>query len=125
MGEMSEVSVEEPSSVEDAPPVEESGADDQRVELLGTLSAGLAVLSFLTLLRLADRRDRTPLRALGLFFATTTESITATALGATAVTQREDADQLSRGFVLGAAGALLGIITTLLNFTWLRTRRRI
>ena len=122
---MSEVSVEEPSSVEDAPPVEESGADDQRVELLGTLSAGLAVLSFLTLLRLADRRDRTPLRALGLFFATTTESITATALGATAVTQREDADQLSRGFVLGAAGALLGIITTLLNFTWLRTRRRI
>lgn len=121
---MSEASPEDRSSLEGAPPAEEPGADDQRVELFGTLSAGLAVLSFLTLLRLADRRDRTPFRALGLFLTTTAESIAATVLGAKAVAQRGESDQVSRGFVLGAAGTVLGVITTLLTFNWMRTRRR-
>ena len=121
---MSETSSGDTAPLEGMPPAEEQSADDQSVELLGTVSAGLAVLSFLTLLRLADRRDRTPLRALGLFFATTAESIGATVLGAKAVAQRGESEQVSRGFVLGAAGTVLGVITTLLNFNWMRTRRR-
>jgi hypothetical protein len=86
-------------------------------------SVVLSTLSFLTLLRLADRRDRTPARAVGLFIATTTESITGATLGLITVTQTRD-DRPNRNFLLGAAGLVLGVITTLLNFNWMRTRRR-
>ena len=122
---MSEAATDDPSSLEAESSAAQSGTDDQRMELLGLASAGLAAISFLTLLRLADRQDRTPLRALGLFFATTTESVTATALGARVLSQRGESDHVSRGLVLGAAGTVLGVITTLLNFNWMRTRRRL
>ena len=122
---MSELSVSDRSPSEGETSVDEPSQDDQRVELLGAASTALAVVSFLTLVKLADRRDRTPLRAVGLFFATTAESVTATALGATAVTQAKQSDRFSRGYLLGAAGTVIGVITTLLNFNWMRTRRRI
>ena len=122
---MSELSVSDRGPSEDETSVDEPSQDDQRVELLGAASTALAVVSFLTLVKLADRRDRTPLRALGLFFATTAESVTATALGATAVTQAQQSNRFSRGYLLGAAGTVIGVITTLLNFNWMRTRRRI
>lgn len=122
---MSEVSVSDGSAPEAATSVDEGTDDDQRVELLGAASTVLALLSFFTLIKLADQSERTPLRALGLFFATTTESVTAAALGASAVSQARQSDRLSRGLVLGAAGTVLGIITTLLNFNWMRTRRRV
>lgn len=121
---MSEASVDGPSLEVETP--EQAPSDgDERVELYGAVSAALSVVSFLTLLKLADRRDRSPFRALSLFVATTTESITATVLGATAVSQARESDRPSRGMVLGAAGTVLGIITTLLNFNWMRTRRRL
>jgi hypothetical protein len=92
---------------------------------LPLVSAALSALGFLTLLRLADRRDRSPAKALGLFLATTLESTLGTALGVTAVTRSRQADGLSRGLVLGGAGTILGVLTTIMNFNWMRTRRRL
>jgi hypothetical protein len=47
------------------------GEEDQgpSVDMLGLVSLVLSGLGFLTLLKLADRRDRSPARALGLFVA--------------------------------------------------------
>lgn len=89
------------------------------------VSVALSALGFMTLLRLADRRDRTPAKALGLFVATTLESTLGTALGITAVTRSRQSDGLSRGLLLGAAGTILGVLTTIMNFNWMRTRRRL
>jgi hypothetical protein len=92
---------------------------------LGAVSVGLSFLGFLTLLRLADRRDRSPARGLGLFLATSLESIGGTALGMMAVGRSRDGGRPTRGLLLGAAGTVLGIVTTLLNLNWMRTRRRL
>jgi hypothetical protein len=94
-------------------------------EALPVVSVALSALGFLTLLRLGDRRDRTPAKALGLFLATSLESTLGTVLGVTAVQRSRQADGLSRGLLLGAAGTVLGILTTVMNFNWMRTRRRL
>ena len=89
-------------------------------------SVVLSALGFLTLLRLADRsRERTPAGALVLFFATSLESVTGTVLGLTAVARTREVGRPSRSMLVGAAGAVLGVITTVLNFNWMRTRRRL
>lgn len=117
-------------------PISEPEADGQQPEpaaaeetadqgaFLGAVSVALSAIGFLTLLRLADRRDRSPARGLGLFMATTAESVGGTVLGLTVVGRSRDAGRPSRGLLLGAAGAVLGVITTLLNVNWMRTRRR-
>ena len=87
-------------------------------------SVVLSGLGFLTLLRLTDRQDRTPARAVGLFLATTAESVAGTALGFVAVTKTRDV-RPNRNFFLGSAGLVLGVTTTLLNMNWMRRRRRI
>jgi hypothetical protein len=94
-------------------------------EAISFASFALSALGFMTLLRLADRRDRSPVKALGLFMATTLESTTGTVLGAMAVSRHREANGLSRGLLVGAAGTVLGIITTALNFNWMRTKRRL
>jgi hypothetical protein len=88
-------------------------------------SIALSGLGFLTLLKLADRSDRTPARALGLFFATSSEAISGTVLGLAVARRASDSKQPGKGLLLGASGAVLGIITILLNFNWMRTRRRL
>ena len=94
------------------------------IDFLALASTAISALSFLTLLRLADRQNRTPARALGLFFATTAESIGGTVLGLIAM--KRAPDQRSRGdLLLAGAGVALGMITTVLNFNWMRTRRRV
>jgi hypothetical protein len=98
---------------------------DNSVNLLAVASIALSGLGFLTLLRLADRRDRTPASALGLFFTTSLATISGTVLGLVATSQASDSEQPGKGLLLGASGAVLGIITTLLNFNWMRTRRRL
>lgn len=98
---------------------------DDSVIMLAVASIALSGLGFLTLLRLADRRDRTPATALGLFFATSIETVSGTVLGLRAARQDRDSEQPGKGLLLGASGAVLGIITTLLNFNWMRTRRRL
>jgi hypothetical protein len=60
-----------------------------------------------------------------LFLATSLESTVGTALGVTAVKRSRQSDGLSRGLLLGAAGTLLGVLTTVMNFNWMRTRRRL
>jgi hypothetical protein len=90
--------------------------------VLGAASIALSGLGFVTLLKLADRRDRSPLLALGLFFATSLETIGGTVLGLKAASR---AQRGGNGLVLGASGALLGVITTIMNFNWMRTRRRL
>jgi hypothetical protein len=92
---------------------------------LAVASFALSAIGFLTLLRLADRRERSAFSALGLFVATTLESTAGAALGLSAATRNKDPNRLSKGFLLGAAGAVLGVITTALNFNWMRTRRRV
>jgi zinc transporter ZupT len=82
-------------------------------------------LGFLTLLRLADRRDRSPAAALGLFFATSLETIGGTVLGLVVASRASDAKQPGKGLLLGAAAAVLGVIATIQNFNWMRTRRRL
>jgi hypothetical protein len=104
---------------------QDAGAPPDRTEFMGGLSVALSAIGFLTLLRLADRRDRSPARGLGLFFATSLESIGGTALGVMAVGRSRDGGRPSRGLLLGAAGTVLGIVTTLLNLNWMRTRRRL
>jgi hypothetical protein len=92
---------------------------------LPLVSAALSALGFLTLLRLADRRDRSPAKALGLFLATSLESTLGTALGFAAVKRSRKAEGLSRGLLLSATGIVLGVLTTVMNFNWMRTRRRL
>ena len=95
------------------------------VNMLAIASIALSGLGFLTLLRLADRRERAPVSALGLFFMTSFATMTGTALGVVATSQASDSKQPGKGLLLGASGAVLGIITTLLNINWMRTRRRL
>jgi hypothetical protein len=96
-----------------------------RSDFLGAASVALSAIGFLTLLRLADRRDRSPARGLGLFLATIAESVGGTVLGLSAVGQSRDVGRPTRGLLLGAAGAVLGVVTTLLNVNGMRTRRRL
>jgi hypothetical protein len=105
--------------------VDGEAADEQLTNSLAVASLALSAIGFLTLLRLADRRERTPLRALGLFFATTLESTSGTALGLVAAGRSRETGRAGKGFILAAAGTVLGVITTVLNFNWLRTRRRV
>ena len=103
-----------------------AAADDaERADFLGAASAGLSLVGFFALLKLADRRDRTPARALGLFFVTTGSSTGALALGAAAVSKSRKSGQAGRGLILGAVGIVLGSLTTVLNLNSMRTRRRI
>ena len=98
---------------------------DDSSNVLAVASIALSGLGFLTMLRLADRRDRTPAKALGLFFATSLETVSGTVLGLVAASQASDSEQPGKGLLFGAPGAVLGIITTLLTFNWMRTRRRL
>ena len=109
----------------DSPLPDTAQADQQSADALALASVALSAVGFLTLLRLADRRDRTPFRALALFFATSLESVTGTVLGLKAVGRAREGSGPTRGLLLGAAGAVLGVITTMLNVNWMRTRRRI
>jgi hypothetical protein len=103
------------------------GAADEAamVKALALASVALSAIGFLTLLRLADRRDWTPTKALGLFLATSTESIGGTVLGLVAASRTRDSDQPGKAFLVAAAGAVLGVITSLLNLNWTRTRHRV
>jgi hypothetical protein len=107
---------EDPAALED---------HDDSVTVLAVVSIALSGVGFLTLLRLADRRDRTPARALGLFFVTWLETISGTVLGIVATSRATDSEQPGKGLLLGASGAVLGIVTAVLNFNWMRTRRRL
>ena len=95
------------------------------IDVMAVVSVALSASGLLTLLKLADRRDRSPARALALFFTTSAESIGGTVLGLKAASRAKDAGRTDRNLLLGASGAVLGIITTLLNFNWMRTRRRV
>ena len=107
----------------DAPDPE--AADEQLTNSLAVASIALSAIGFLTLLRLADRRERTPFRALSLFFATTLESTGGTVLGVMAAGRSRERAPTGKGFLLAAAGTVLGVITTVLTFNWMRTRRRV
>ena len=104
---------------------DQEAADQQLTKSLAVASLALSGLGFLTLLRLADRRDRTPFRALGLFFATTLESTGGTVLGLMAAGRSKESAPTGKGFLVSAAGTVLGVITTVLTFNWMRTRRRL
>ena len=108
----------------DGPQPDAGGQESGRTDLMGAASLVLSAIGFLTLLRLADRADRSPAHAVGLFLATTVESVGGTVLGLSAVGESKDVGRPTRGLLLGAAGAVLGVVTTLLNFNWMRTRRR-
>ncbi len=105
------------------PPTFEEHEDS--VNVLAVASIALSGMGFLTLLRLADRRYRAPASALGLFFITSIATMTGTVFGLVAARQASDSEQPGRGLLLGASGAVLGIITTLMNIKWMRTRRRL
>ena len=115
-GETSATPDGDPGAIED---------HDDSVTVLAVVSIALSGVGFLTLLRLADRRDRTPARALGLFFVTWLETISGTVLGIVATSRATDSEQPGKGLLLGASGAVLGIVTAVLNFNWMRTRRRL
>lgn len=116
-----------PMSTPETDGLEAEPADDaaDQNDLMAVASVALSAVGFLTLLRLADRRDRSPAKGLGLFMATTAESIGGTVLGLSAVGRSRDVGRPTRGLLLGAVGAVLGVVTTLLNFNWMRTRRRL
>jgi len=97
---------------------------DRDVELFGAASAGLGVLGFFTLLRLADRRNRSPARTLSLWLAATAESKGALVLGALAIKKCRVAGTRSRGVLLAAVGVVLGSLSLVLNLNWMRSRRR-
>jgi hypothetical protein len=100
-----------------------SGAPDP----LALASVALSSMGFMTLLRLADRRDRSPAKALGLFLATTVESTVGTGLGIHAI-RRSRGDEPGahpRNFAIAAAGVVIGVITSALNLNWMRTTRRV
>jgi hypothetical protein len=102
----------------------DAGDDQESSDAIAIASLALSSVGFLTLLRLADRRERSPASALGLFLATSAESITGAVLGLVSVTRTSDGARRTRPFLFGAAGAVLGVFTTLLNVNWMRTRRR-
>jgi len=104
---------------------EQEAADERLTNSLAVASLALSGIGFLTLLRLADRRDRTPLRALGLFLATTLESTGGTVLGLKAAGRSKESAPTGKGFLVAAAGTVLGVISTVLTFNWMRTRRRL
>jgi hypothetical protein len=104
---------------------EQEAADERLTNSLAVASLALSGIGFLTLLRLADRRDRTPLRALGLFLATTLESTGGTVLGLKAAGRSKESAPTGKGFLVAAAGTVLGVISTVLTFNWMRTRRRV
>jgi hypothetical protein len=108
----------------DGSPVSVEGEDDSP-RLLGLAAIALSAVGFLTLLRLADRRDRSPAKALGLFFATSLETLGGTVLGLVAARRASNSQQPGVGLLLGSAAAVLGVITTVMNFNWMRTRRRL
>jgi hypothetical protein len=121
---MSTLSTDDTSATLDGDPAVLEDNDDS-VKALALASIALSGLGFLTLIKLADRTDRTPAKALGLFLATSFESIGGTVLGLMAARRASDAKQPGKGFLLGGSGAVLGVITTLVNFNWMRTRRRL
>lgn len=94
-------------------------------DVLGFASIALSGFGFLTLLRLVDRRDRTPASALGLFLVTTFATISGTLFGLVSVRRAKDAEPSRKGLLFGFLGAALGVITTALSFNWMRTRRRL
>jgi hypothetical protein len=71
---------------------EDAAPDDpgHSLDVLALASVASSGLGFLTLLRLADRTDRTPARALGLFLATSFETITGTVLGLMAASRASE-----------------------------------
>ncbi len=93
---------------------------------LALASVALSAMGFLTLLRLADRRDRTPAKALGLFLATTVESTAGTGLGIEAIRRShgDESGEPAKSVVVAAAGMVIGIITSALTLNWMRTTRR-
>jgi hypothetical protein len=100
------------------------GSQGNSTTMLGVVAIALSGMGFFTLLKLADRRERSPASALGLFFATSLETVGGTVLGLVAASRASDSEQSGQGLLLGAAAAVLGVITTVLNFNWMRTRRR-
>jgi hypothetical protein len=109
----------------DHAPQSDAPSDPESTDAMAFAAVALSGAGFLTLLKLADRRERTPFRALALFLATSFESVGGTVLGLKAVGRaQETGSGLTRSSVMGAAGAVLGVITTLLNVNWMRTRRR-
>ena len=101
---------------------ESTGDERQVIDALAVASVALSAIGFLTLLRLADHRDRSPAAGVGLFLATTLESTGGTALGLVAAGRTRNPNHVTKGFVFATAGTVLGVITTILNFNWMRTR---
>jgi hypothetical protein len=104
---------------------EQEAADERLTNSLAVASLALSGIGFLTLLKLADRRERTPFRALGLFLALTVESTGGTVLGLVAAGRSKESAPSGKGFLLAASGTVLGVITSILTFNWMRTRRRV
>jgi hypothetical protein len=121
---MNTVNTDEISATHDGDPVAVRN-DDDSVDELAVASIAMSALGFVTLFRLAHRKDRTPARALGLLCATSLASVSGTVLSLAATSHASDSEQPGKGLVLGASGAVLGIITTLLNFNWMRTKRHL
>ena len=121
---MSRVEEDDSTAASDGDPPAFDDHEDS-VNVLAVASIALSGLGFLTLLRLADRRDRVPASALGLFFTTSLATISGTVFGLVAARQASDSEQPGKGLLLGASGAVLGVITALLNVNWMRTRRRV
>ena len=117
----------DPESNPDANGASPEGTTDSAstMDVMAVVSVALSVTGFLTLLKLADRRDRSPARALGLFLATSAESISGTVLGLQAAARAREVDRPNRNLLIASAGAVLGVVTTLLNLNWMRTRRRL
>jgi hypothetical protein len=46
-------------------------------------------------------------------------------LGVKAIQQSRQADRMSRGLLVAAAGTVLGVISMVLNINWMRTKRRV
>jgi hypothetical protein len=109
--------------MDDAP--DAAAPEAEPIDMTAVASVALSAVSFLTLLKLADRRDRSPARALGLFLATTAESITGTVLGAQAIGRAREVGRPNKNLLFGAGGLVLGLITSVLNVNWMRTRRRL
>jgi len=91
---------------------------------LAVVSAILSGMGFLTLLKLADRSNRTPAKALGLFLATSLESTGGTIVGLTALRQIRSTEPHQRGRMLAAAGVAVGVLTSVLTLNWMRMERR-
>lgn len=105
-----------PKQGEPAPAARQNG--------LAVVSAILSGMGFLTLLKLADRSNRTPAKALGLFLATSLESTGGTIVGLTALRQIRSTEAHLRGRLLAAAGVAVGALTSVLTLNWMRMERR-